>query len=100
MQGSAFSARLVLLFAGLESTDAVGCGFLLPGTGELLMAPTPAPLVLAQQPTTGGSADFLLTIPSNPGLVGMTVLLQAFHIGVLPAPPIEVSTGLSVTFVP
>lgn len=98
-QASAVTAGLAFLFAGLDGTDAGGCGFLLLGSVELLLSPIPPPILLAQQPTTRGFAEFSPAIPANPSLIGVTILLQALHAGGSPG-LIEASAGLAVTFVP
>jgi hypothetical protein len=55
-------------------------------------------VLVAQEATAGGSATFSVAVPANPAWVGLTIAVQAIHLGALPASPIEASTGLAVTF--
>lgn len=100
LQGASIPDGLASLFAGLGTSDATGCGLPLPGFGELLLSTLPPPILLLQQPTVGGSGVFALSVPANPNLVGVTVMFQAVNIGVVPVVAFELSTGLSVRFVP
>jgi hypothetical protein len=98
LDGGTGASGTALLFAGGDGTDAAGCGLVLPGYGELLLALAPAPVPVAQAAAAGGSAAFSVAIPASPALVGLTISVQAIHVGALPATPIELSTGLAVTF--
>ena len=89
---------LAFLFAGANGVDAGGCGLLVPGIGELLLTPLPAPLLVAQAPVAFGSAVLVPLVPDLPSLVGGTILLQAVIAAPPPGPALAASTGLLVTF--
>ena len=93
----AYPSGVALLAAGLDGTDASGCGLLVPGLGELLLALAPVPRTLADAPTVGGIADFALVVPALPTLVGQTAVLQGANVA-LPGGEIELSSGLALTF--
>jgi succinyl-CoA synthetase beta subunit len=70
-------ASVGVLAAGLPGVDAAGCGLVLPGLGELLVAPQPAPATLATAAIAGGEAVLSCAVPAIPALVGQAVMLQA-----------------------
>ncbi len=88
------------LIFGLDGTSPAGCGVLVPGIGEILVALVPAPHPIGSEPIQDGVAAFTIPVPADPLLVGVKILLQGG--GLIPAlaPPIEVSTGLAVRIVP
>jgi hypothetical protein len=96
--GGAYPSGLALLFAGADGTDGAGCGLLLSGYGEILLAFAPPPLLVAQEVSAGGSATFSVAVPASPALIGLSIHLQALHVGALPEIAAEATTGLAVTF--
>jgi trimeric autotransporter adhesin len=88
---------IALLVLGADGTDAAGCGLFAPGLGEVLVALSPPPLPIAQQAIVGGIARFDLTVPADPTLVGITLLLQAGAVDLSAVPSIELSNGLHAT---
>ncbi len=94
--GMAGSAGHSLLFLGADGTDPGGCGWILPGFGEALLAPHPTPLFLASEPTVSGVAIFSVAVPEDAALVGLTAFLQAAG-AVHSTRSIELSTALAVT---
>jgi hypothetical protein len=107
--GRAFSVRLEagavaggvgMLYGGDEGTGPGGCGLLLPGLGELLLATAPQPLLVGQKPLVASRAVFTLPIPNDAGLVGSRYLLQGVAVGAAPPSPLELSTGLRIRLLP
>jgi len=98
LTSSLIPSGLALLFMGQDGTDALGCGLLAPGLGELLLGPVPTPLQLASGSLAAGVAGFSLAVPAQPALVGAEAALQGFALAVsTPGVPIESSNALLVT---
>jgi len=90
-----------LLYAGSMNVDAQGCGVLLPGLGEYLLAIAVGPLPLASGPAVGGVTSLSFTVPNLPQLVGLPIGLQGVHVALsVPGTPIELSNALVGTFAP
>jgi len=96
MHGALESSGTAALFLGFAGVDPFGCGLVVPGIGELLLALTPKPVLLAVHATTGGSAPFSLTFPGNPALVGFDVGLQVANL----ATAVEMSSAVTATIAP
>jgi hypothetical protein len=62
---------------GFAGTDLLGCGAPLPGFGELLLGPLPAPALLGTAPVLLGAGQFSVTVPNSPTAVGIEILFQA-----------------------
>lgn len=72
---------LGFFYVGIDGTDVSGCGLMLPGIGELLLGPVPAPMTLATAPLVAGTAVLGLVVPLNPSLVGVNVAVQGLAAG-------------------
>lgn len=98
---SALGDGFALLYAGFDGTGGGGCGLLLPGIGELLLALVPQPLLLGSQPSPAGAAQFTLPIPNEPQFAGVTLAFQALHLALaLPGTPFEASNALVAAITP
>lgn len=71
-----------VFYVGLIGTDALGCGLVLPGIGELLLGPVPSPLHVASTPLLAGTAALVVPVPPNPSLLGVAIALQGFAAGI------------------
>ncbi|MEM7308103.1 MAG: hypothetical protein AAF682_15600 [Planctomycetota bacterium] len=91
LDGAQPSAALAFLLAGVDQTDANGCGVAVGGLGELLLGANPVPV--ATTPVVAGAALHQFTVPNQPALVGVEVVVQSAALGAA----IEVSNGLAVT---
>jgi hypothetical protein len=91
---------VALCLVGVPAVDGAGCGLFLPGIGELLFAPG-SEFVVSSAALSGGSAALPLSIPSQPSLIGKTVLLQGVAGGLVgPNLTVALSNGLSATISP
>ncbi len=96
-----FTSGLGLLYFGLEGADATGCGILVPGIGELLLAFAPLPQQVAAGVLSAGSVGFVLPVPDVPAFVGVQVAFQGVTVGTSsPGLPIGMSNALQVTITP
>lgn len=102
LQVSAAAAQsgLSIVYFGASGVDASGCGPVLPGFGELLLALAPTPVSVASAALVGGASHPLVPIPANGALLGLTVHLQAVAVDLGLPQPIELSNGLSVKLGP
>ena len=98
LQVSAAQAQsgLAIVFFGSAGIDTLGCGTLLPGLGESLLAPLPTPLVADSAVLAGGAATLGPLIPAFPGLQGYVAHLQAAAVDAGAAQPVELSNALTV----
>lgn len=95
--GAAAQSGSGLLYTGVAAVDGAGCGLSLPGFGEVLLAPTPAPSFLAIGLLAGGVCDLSVNVPATPTLSGLTLALQGVAVDLGLAAPIEVTNALVVT---
>ena len=63
---AAVQGGLMLLAGGASGTSTAGCGLLVPGIGEMLLALSPGPLLLAQEPIHGGNVPTGSSCPPGP----------------------------------
>jgi len=98
--GSAALSGLALVYAGAPGVDARGCGLLVPGLGELLLALAPPPLLVANQGLAGGTSLLSPFVPSNPSLAGLTVYLHGLAVDLALPKPIELTNALAVKLGP
>ncbi len=90
-----------LLFLGEPGWDALGCGQVLAGFGELLLAPVPAPILLGSGPSTAGVTRFVISVPNDPRCVGSHLALQGVHFALLgPDFQVQASNGLTTVVGP
>ncbi|QDU66312.1 carboxypeptidase-like regulatory domain-containing protein [Engelhardtia mirabilis] len=101
LQPTQTGTGLAVLYAGQLGLDGNGCGSVLPGIGELLLAFAPAPVSAASVATSGGTVDFAIPVPNAPELVGLTIALQGVHaVVVFGGLGIEFSNALEAPFAP
>ncbi len=77
---SPVASGLALLYLGAPSGLPGGCGLVLPGIGELMLALAPAPFALSSATTSAGVTSFAFGLPANSALIGKTLLLQAVQL--------------------
>jgi trimeric autotransporter adhesin len=100
LSGTPDPAGLGVLVAGLPGFDASGCGAVLPGLGEVLLALQPAPMPLDATAAVGGHCTLGTTVPPNPGFAGVEIGLQALNLAPAAATAIELSNALTATIAP
>jgi hypothetical protein len=98
--GTAAVSGSAQLYLGRSGVDAGGCGLRVPGLGELLLAPAPAPVLAASGALAGGVCDMAPSVPSTPALAGLTAYLQGFALDLALAGWIEPTNALAVTLGP
>ena len=98
--GSAAASGLGQVYFGAYGLDAGGCGLLVPGIGELLLALAPTPSLVASGILAGGVCDVAPPVPSTPALSGVTAHLQGLALDLALASPIEPTNALAVTLGP
>jgi hypothetical protein len=98
--GSAAASGLGQVYFGASGLNAGGCGLLVPGIGELLLALTPTPSLVAGGILARGVCDLAPTVPATPALSGVTAHLQGLAIDAALANPIEPTNALAVTLGP
>lgn len=88
-----------LLYAGPSAADGAGCGLLLAGLGELLLAPAPLPIQLGSSASPTGQANFTLALPQDVQFLGLEIAFQGLFLALsLPGTPLEASNALVDTF--
>lgn len=100
VSGGLAQTGVALVYFGAPATDVLGCGLVLPGLGEVLLAPTPAPYRMKLGALIGGSAALGLAIPNLPGLAGQLAHLQGVAVDAALPQPIELSNALAVKLGP
>lgn len=68
---------LGLLYAGAPGEIVFGCGTNLGPLGELLLAPVPAPVLVAVGDLLAGDGTLSVTVPAKDSLVGAEIAFQA-----------------------
>lgn len=68
---------VVAPYFGALAADAFGCGSVVPGLGEVLLALAPFPKPLPLEPLTNGAATIPFVVPDAPSLAGAVVAIQA-----------------------
>lgn len=92
---------IALLYLGTLGVDGGGCGFAVPGLGELLLSIGLPTTGLGLAPSVAGVAQFSLGVPNDPGFVGFAVAFQAGHVATaLPGLPISMSNAISTLIAP
>ena len=92
---------IALLYLGTLGVDGGGCGFFVPGLGELLLSIGLPTTSVGLAPSVAGVAQFSLGVPNNPGFVGIAVSFQAGHVATaLPGLPISMSNAISTQIAP
>lgn len=81
LQSPLHATGLAQLYIGQPGTGPTGCGLLLPGFGELLLALDPQPLLLTAVPLSSGAAAFSLALANQPASIGLEVAMQGVVIG-------------------
>ena len=90
---------LGFLLLGDLAVDPTGCGTNLPGLGELLLAPFPAPALISTVAMVEGAGSFALNVPSKPSLVGQELALQAATLHLEPEGTVLGASGALVATV-
>jgi len=85
---------------GAPGTGAGGCGIVIPGIGELLLALAPPPGLLASGVLVAGASSLVVQVPGIPALIGLTAHLQGVAVDPLIASPIELINGLALKLGP
>ncbi len=98
--GAAAQSGLGIVYFGASGVDAGGCGLILTGLGEILLAVAPPPHLAASGPLAGGICDLLPFVPATPSLSGATAWLQGAALDLSLANPVELSNALAVTLGP
>ena len=98
--GSAAVSGLGVVVYGGPGIDGSGCGLVVPGFGELLLALAPAPKTLTSGVLAGGVCDLSPLVPSIPSLSGVTAYLQGAAVDFVLAQPIELTNALAVKLGP
>jgi hypothetical protein len=98
--GFATLSGLARVYAGAPGLDPGGCGLLLPGLGELLLALTPPPLLIAEGGLAGGISALNPLVPSIPVLAGITFYLEGLAVDLTLPHPLELTNALAVTLGP
>ncbi len=98
--GSAVLFGSGIVYFGASGTDGSGCGLVVPGLGELLLALAPPPNPLASGVLASGTCDLSPLVPSTPSLSGVTVHLQGAALHLLAPLLIELTNALAVTLGP
>ncbi len=98
--GSAATTGVGLVYFGAPGFDGSGCGTVLPGLGELMLALTPAPIEIASGTLSSGTCALAPVVPSIPALRGFTVHLQGAAVHLLAPQLIEPTNALAVTLGP
>ncbi|MEM7305743.1 MAG: right-handed parallel beta-helix repeat-containing protein [Planctomycetota bacterium] len=92
LDAGAFPTGLAFYFGGFDGTDGFGCGFDVPGLGELLLSLVLPSFPVGTAPMTAGASSLALALPNDPGLAGQTFGFQAVHAPLgAPGAPIELS---------
>ncbi|MEZ5979637.1 MAG: FG-GAP repeat protein [Planctomycetota bacterium] len=84
---------VVATYFGAKGNAPYGCGTQLAPSEELLIALVPFPTILGLAAMTNGTATAVLSLPPNPGLVGIHVTLQSVLVDTATFAS-EFSTGL------
>ena len=98
--GSAAASGLGQVDFGASGLDAGGCGLVVPGIGELLLALAPTPKLVAGGVLAGGVCDVAPPVPAAPALIGVTAHLQGIAVDLALASPIEPTNALAVLLGP
>ncbi|MBL8897050.1 MAG: VCBS repeat-containing protein [Planctomycetes bacterium] len=85
-----------LLLWGELGLDTRGCGLILPGAGELLLALQPQPLMLSQGLLNGMPARLGVPVPNLPVFAGVRVAMQGVALDPASGASIELSNALVV----
>ncbi len=97
LASSTIASGVTAVFLGAEALGSLGCGVVVTGFGELLLATAPPPVLLGNATVQQGRASMLVPIPNNPRLMGLGISLQGVSLGSGANPMLEVATGLRAT---
>ncbi len=98
--GSAAVSGLGIAVYGAFGIDGSGCGLVVPGFGELLLALAPPPQALSSGLLAGGICDLSPLVPSIPSLSGVVAYLQGAAVDAALPQPIELTNALAVELGP
>ena len=98
--GSAATSGVGLLYFGAPGFDASGCGLVLPGLGELMLALSPTPIEIASGVLATGVCPLAPSVPSFPALIGYKAHLQAAAVHLVAPVFVEPTNALAVTLGP
>lgn len=94
LASSTIATGVTALFLGASALPPSGCGIDLPGLGELLLSPGPAPVLLASSNVANGRAGIAIPVPNDSRLSGVEVSFQGISVASGSGALTETSTGL------